>query len=401
MPYPTLVHSGFDTLDFAMQGFLPFDVLNKLKIAKEEAIKNNAPTILYLGLNKILVQVLGNGRRGGYAFQLNTGQVGAIYAIKDSQSANDWNIFVNIGSAALLQYGYHEAKRIALSELIHFGAILGKESISRVDYCFDFLMNGFELNAEQLIAHSRSSKTAYTNEPNIDDKTKYAFRGRKLETLTVGKIPNLQIQIYDKRREVIQKQKPYWFNVWGTDANDPEQQVWRVEVRAGKRHLKDRWALNTFQDIEDSFGDVVCAALEKVRYIDDDQIFDTSNVTRAKLHPLWTEAQKHAKQTLFDYQSGLVAGTIKEQIRNQVIQECQKSISAYARRLAAALELSDQQVIKDLARITHDTIALEIENDNEKFLEKTNKTKQKMKFIEDEEFSMKRYQRHITRHTSR
>lgn len=380
MSYPTLVHSGFDTLDFAMQGFLPFDILKKLKAAKDEAIKNNSPTILYLGLNNILVQVLGNGRQGGYAFQLNSGTVGAIYAIKDSQSVSDWNIFVNIGSAALLQYGYHEAKRIALSELIQFGAILGQESISRVGYCFDFLMNGFELNAEQLVAHSRSSKTAFTNKPYIDDKTKYAYRGRKLETLTVGKIPNLQIQIYDKRREVIQKQKPYWFNVWGTDANDPEQQVWRVEVRAGKRHLKETWGLRTFKDIEDSFGDVVRAALEKIRYLDNNQNYDTVNVTRAALHPIWLETQRAAKEALFENSSGLIAGTINSKLREQYRDENNTMLAAYARRVAVEKGLTDQQIINDLPFIVQKIVNMEIRANPENYLKKTLQTRQKISF---------------------
>lgn len=377
-----------------MQGFLPFGVVEHLGRAKDKAQKNKTPTCIDLGPKQIPVQVLGHGRKGGYAFQLNSGPVGAVYAFKDSQSANDWNIFVNIGSATLLQYGYHEAKRIALSELKGFGAILGQESINRVDYCFDFLMNGFELNSDQLIAHARSSKRVHVEEPN-NNKSMYALRGRKIETLTVGKMPNLQVQIYDKRREAIQDRKLYWFPVWGTDANDPEQQIWRVEVRAGKKHLKDRWGLNTFQDIEDCFGDVVCAALDKIRYIDDEQVFDTLNVTRARIHPLWVEVQEHAKQALFDHRAGLETSTIKEQMRNQVIQNSQINLSAQARRLAIGLGLTDQQIIEHLPKIIHDTLALDIENDSEKFLEKTNKTKQKIQLIEDEEFRTDTFIKHL------
>ena len=209
-------------------------------------------------------------------------------------------------------------------------------------------------------------------------------------------MPNLQVQIYDKRREVIQKKKPYWFNVWKTDANDPDQQIWRIEIRAGKDHLK-KWGLQTFNAIEASFGDLVCAALKKVRYIDDDQVFDTLNVTRAKLHPLWIEVQKQAECVLFDHCSGLEAGIIKEQIRNQIIQDSKKNMIAQGRRLAIALGLTDQQILEHLPKITHDTLALEIENDNEKFLEKANKIKQKIRFIEDDKFNNEKYKEHITK----
>ena len=70
-------------------------------------------------------------------------------------------------------------------------------------------------------------------------------------------------------------------------------------------------------------------------------------------------------------------------------------ISAQSRRVAIALGLSNQQIIEHLARITHDTIALEIENDNEKFLEKTKRTKQKIKFIKDEKFKMTQFHNNL------
>jgi hypothetical protein len=197
---PTLLYSGFDTLDVAFKGCLRPETLEQLKVAKEEAQENNTSTPLDLGPGNIPVNVIESGRRGGYAYQINTGPVGAIYAFKGSLSANDWNIFVNIGSAMLLQLGYYEAKDRILADLKGFGAILGQESINRVDYCFDYLMRDFCLSSAQMIAPASSSKSGYLEGRSVEDKSMFAFRGRKLETLTVGKMPNLQVQIYDKRR---------------------------------------------------------------------------------------------------------------------------------------------------------------------------------------------------------
>ena len=41
--------------------------------------------------------------------------------------------------------------------------------------------------------------------------------------------------------------------------------VWRIELRAGKEHLKDRWRLRSWADLHDRLGDVMAAALDAVR----------------------------------------------------------------------------------------------------------------------------------------
>ena len=388
MTLPALLYSGFDTLDIAFTGFLPFEVLKQLKSAKEEAQKANNPVTIELGPGNIIVQVLESGRKGGYAFQLNRGPVGAIYAFKDSQSANDWNIFVNIGSAMLLQLGLYGAKERILADLKGFGATIGQESINRADYCFDFLMQDFSPRAEQIIAPPTSSKSGHIEGRRIDDVSAFAFRGRKLETLTVGKMPNLQLQIYDKRREVIAKRKFYWFKVWKTDHKDKTQQVWRVEVRAGKKHLKGRWNIVTFQDLENSFGDIVIRALEDIRYLDNDQDYDTVNVSRARLHPLWQAVRAAALQSLCESRSGLCPGAIKNQLRHQMIEDSRKSIAAHARRYAISIGLTDEQITEDLPKIISNVLAHDIAKDPDAFLAKTYAVQQKVRLIEDDRFDV-------------
>ena len=56
-------------------------------------------------------------------------------------------------------------------------------------------------------------------------------------------MPGRQIIVYDKRREAIAKRKLFWFKVWNIERDDPAQKVARIEVRAGKKELKDRWHL--------------------------------------------------------------------------------------------------------------------------------------------------------------
>ena len=382
MSQPTLLYSGFDTLDYAMQGCLPFEVLEQLQMAKVQAQKVKAPVSINIGPENILVQVLQSGRNGGYTYQIHMGKVGAIYAIKDSPHPNDWNIFVNIGSAMLLQHGYYKAKEITLSELKGFGTILGMESINRVDYCFDFLIENFTLRPEQMIAPPTSTKTGYLEGRSIDDKSMFAFRGRNLDTLTVGKNPNLQVQIYNKRREALQKKKLYWFDVWNIDPQDKDKQIIRVEVRAYKDHLKKTWGLKTFQDIENSYGDDVTAALEKIRYLNDNQNYDTVNVTRATLHPLWIETQREARKALFDISSGLIAGTINKKLREQYRDENITMISAYAKRVAVEKGLNEYEIKYHLPKYIYEMVSNDIKRDPEAFLNRTQLIEKKVGFLE-------------------
>ena len=381
MSSPTLLRSGFDTLDYAMQGCLSFSGLNLLKSAKEQAQEQKAPTVVKLGPDKIPVSVSQSGRRGGYSYVVDRGKVGALYCFKKSPHANEWNIFVSIRAAMLLQQGCQKAMEITLSELKGFGCFLGQESLNRVDYCFDFLLEDFYIRPEQMIAPPTTSKMGWIEGRHIDDKSMMAFRGRNLETLTIGKNPNLQVQIYDKRREAIQKNNLYWFDVWGIDPKDKTKQVIRVEVRAYKNHLKETWGLRTFKDIEDSFGDVVSAALEKIRYLDDNQNYDTVNVTRAALHPIWLETQRAAKEALFENSSGLIAGTINSKLRAQYREENNTMLAAYARRVAVEKELTDQQIINDLPFIIQKIIGKEIRRNTDEYLMKAGIVAQKLKFF--------------------
>tara|TARA_R110002096_G_scaffold420745_2_gene626049 strand:- start:25824 stop:26906 length:1083 start_codon:yes stop_codon:yes gene_type:complete len=360
---------------------MSFAGLNLLESAKDQAQKDKAPSYIELGPEKIPCSVLQSGKKGGYAYIVDRGKQGAIYSFKKSPHANDWNILVKARAAMLLQHGYFRAKEITLSELKGFGCVLGQESINRVDYCFDFLMKDFHIRPEQFIAPPMSTKTGWIGGRHIDDKSMFAFRGRNLETVTVGKNPNLQVQMYDKRREAIQKKNLYWFDVWGIDPKDKSKQVIRIEVRAYKNHLKETWGLRTFQSIEDSFGDVVSAALEKIRYLDDDQNYDTVNVTRATLHPIWLETQRAATEALFENSSGLVAGTINNKLREQYRQENNTMLAAYARRVAVEKGLTDMQIINDLPFIVQKIIDMEISKNSEDYLKKTDIAAQKLKLF--------------------
>ncbi len=66
---------------------------------------------------------------------------------------------------------------------------------------------------------------------------------------------------------------------WGLNKND-KPNVYRVELRAAKNELKQKWGITTFADFEAGIGDVYTHAAKKVRYLADCQT--DSNISKHK-----------------------------------------------------------------------------------------------------------------------
>ncbi|RKQ64147.1 hypothetical protein, partial [Oceanibaculum indicum] len=111
------------------------------------------------------------------------------------------------------------------------------------------------------------------------------------------------IIVYDKRADVIAKNKREWWEIWNAGrraAGKPEldrhdrdgAQIWRVELRAGKHHLKEDWSIRSFADLDARLGDLYGRMMQLIRYTVPRP--DTHR-NRWLVHPLWhmaTEAMK-------------------------------------------------------------------------------------------------------------
>jgi hypothetical protein len=193
------------------------------------------------------------------------------------------------------------------------GARVADHAVNRVDFAMDFRTSGFQLALDQFVAHPHTKIRPYWGTGcAITDHNQPAavVRGRQLESVTVGKMPGRQIIVYDKRREAIERQKLFWFPVWGIARSDTNSQIWRVEVRAGKKELKDRWNLRQYADVTAAIGDLCLQALHDVRYTADVQ--SDTNVTRQRLHALWEAALVVCGYKLAEFRSGLLPGQIVE-----------------------------------------------------------------------------------------
>ena len=134
------------------------------------------------------------------------------------------------------------------------------------------LAPGFVLEPERFVMHSHATRIDHS-EP--DPMVRHGTSGR-VTSVTVGKMPNRQVIVYDKRKEVIARRKVHWWEIWnaclahrGEPPLDPKDregsQVWRVELRAGKSHLKKRWGGKTWADLDDKLGSLLLKTLDEVR----------------------------------------------------------------------------------------------------------------------------------------
>ncbi len=377
-----LLYSGFDQFDIAFQGALPRDVVATLEMARDEAQEQQEPVLVTVGPGSVDMHVSGHGLSGGYAFVCDTGPTGEKWFFKKGSNATDWNIFATVHSKALVSYPLEVTFARLRRTLLDIGCIVGLESINRIDFAMDFLAPpDFEPDHALFVAHRRTKMVSrYAKDGDDGENQSTAVRsGGRCESVTIGKMPGRQIIIYDKRREAIDKHKMHWFRVWGIDPKDRNKHIWRIELRAGKKHLKDRWNLRNFADVEAAIGDVFKHAMEDIRYVADHQT--DSNITRQQIHPLWEKASGIALYAMREHRAGLTPDQIREVEREQILQIYIKQIIGNCAGLAVALAMTDDEIRRDLSEVIHATLANRIRYEDDSFWKSHKRAGQRLHFI--------------------
>lgn len=299
-----LLYRGFDGLDVSFKGHIPHCLAEEFEKAKAEAAKLRHPS--HVRWNGIAFNVSDTGARGGYAFKASTGQFGATWFFKRYSRSDPWGIRVSCNSFFLATSGLGQARTEIYRTLEALGVTLAEqaESIGRVDYCMDFLIPDFELAPDNFVMHSKASRR---DEEDPFEKTTNGRSGR-VTSVTVGRMPGRQIIVYDKRTEVIARHKPGWWEIWDAQrikrdcaildrTNRNANPIWRVEIRAGKRHLKDRWAITTWSDLDARFGDLVVSAIGEIRYCAPSS---DNNRARWPKSALWQHVHQAVLEDLFE-----------------------------------------------------------------------------------------------------
>lgn len=303
----TVVHCGFDTLAVAVKANIPPDLVEFLEREKAEAEAEHQP--LLVEFNGIKMHLQSHGGRG-YQFLLSDGQDGARWAFKLPNTKDAWGIRVIFGSDFLSTFGLGAAKARLEFVLDRFGVRFGADdiSISRADFCVDLLAPEFKLNPDQFLMHSRANRREHCIET---EKVNHG-KSNRTTSVTIGSPRNRQVIVYDKRTEVIQRNKKHWWKIWnhnlrklGLREIDPKNrdtsQIWRIEFRAGKDLLKDTWKIRTWTDFFDRFGDLCRQSGETIRYVEPDQ--NDGNRSRWPNHPIWEIACATINDDLIEMRS--------------------------------------------------------------------------------------------------
>jgi hypothetical protein len=309
-----VVHKGFDGFDVAFQGALRPDDIDILEAARTTAELENREVLVEIGPGRVAMHVASTGAKGGYRYRCDTGPIGTTLFFKRKPSRENWNIRISVKSAALAISGIECVWSDLQKLLLDLGINDARESISRVDFALDYLMpKSFSLKSDQFVAHARMTNSEISlflgNKRKSEEDSHIHFSGRVPTSVTIGKMPNRQIIVYNKRKEAIHRQKYYWFDIWNINRDDDNASIWRVEIRAGKKHL-NFWKIKSFLDLENQFGDLAAAAVESVRYVQD--IPFELNVSRLPPHPLWHAVTVEINAALFDFRSGIVPERIIE-----------------------------------------------------------------------------------------
>lgn len=348
-----VVYFGFDGLDVSFQGAFPPEFLLKLGAAKIEAQEKKQPSVVTVPNSDIQLQVAESGAPGGFRYRFDTGPEGEVWFVKESVKLHDWNIRVSVKSAALAAHGYHGIKKRLYDRLEAMGASVLNESIGRVDFAIDFRADDFELDPETIISHAKTTRSLHGTREQ--EEFSYVMAGRKFSGVTIGKMPGAQLIIYDKSREVIKKQKDEWWQIWGIEKQGFTGKVWRKELRAGKKYLKEVWNISSWQSLEDAIGDLYMHMMKRTRMaIRNPQ---DSNVTRWETHPMWLKAQEIVKDVFAQNINGNVPGRIIVARRERVMDTYRDMICGLAASYACVSGLSAASVERVVERIRADLIA--------------------------------------------
>lgn len=368
-----VVYKGFDGLDVAFQGSFGENVLKKLENAKLKAQQIDED--FTIKINGMPVKVAQAGSKGGYKYRFDTGFDGEVWFVKHSTDSEQWNIRVSVKSAALAEHGFNGVKDRLYKRFKAFEADIKLESIGRVDFAVDFLAPDFILDPYSIVCHSRANLGIHGETDGVTNALfNFNMSGRKFTGVTIGKMPHKQVIVYNKRKEVIQKKKHYWWDYWGLDKDNKDNQVWRVELRSGKRHLKETWDVSTWQDLEDKIGDMFLHTLQQVRMVLPET---ASRIENAKLHPFWVIMNEVVKDVFAQNINGCCPGRVIK-VEKEKLKDCFRDQIA---GLAVGYSFLNNISVKNIDLVIH-----RIRKDLERFL-RTGKEK----IIEKYDRAMNRY----------
>lgn len=303
-----LLH-GHDTIECAYYlRQLPDCSLNfELLAVEKETLrqtKRHEPKTITLGGVDFLLQPYGSS--SGFPFVI----ANQDYTIAFGEF-NTPSFYVKFRSEALWRHGAVALHQRFMDWASQVGMVAFKpESLSRVDYSFDYHVPVIDFDEDSFISLSAKD-------------TQYRKDG-KVQTFKFGE-SDIVLRIYNKVAEIEEQSHKTWFyELWGESEN-----VWRIEWQIRKDVLR-RFAIRTFADLQDGQGDLL-------RYLAEEHTTlriksDDSNRSRWLQHPLWIDLQEQIRTLECQ---GVYREIDQAAILNERLMRIAISMYGYLKRIAA------------------------------------------------------------------
>jgi hypothetical protein len=288
--YCYLLANGWDTWGESADVELRPAVLAMLERAKAEAAavdeRGGAP--LSVEVEGETLQLAPHGGRAGNRFLLSCDD----FSVDIRDPSTSFPVSLRYNAAGLWEHGLGELQRRVRGWLLRWGSARGDGwcRVSTAHYAFDWFSPEFSEEMKDVrilngfVFHSSTKQSGHC------DFTFYR-NSRALQTVTIGSKANLQIQLYDKSREITEASGKTWMHaLWDRTATSDgiaepiREHVWRLELRFGSEFLANR-DMRRPDDVERERDRLVSEALFSRRLTS--PIASDSNNRRWPMHPLW------------------------------------------------------------------------------------------------------------------
>jgi len=289
-----LLAHGFDTYAEAWNWTLRPTVRAAIEAARGEAEaadqRGRSPALAHIGGREWTVAP--HGAAGGVRHVLRDDR----FMVHLRAEGCEWGISIRYLSRGLWEAGGLDARRAEIMDWLEGvadpaddDAETAEPVLSRFDYAFDFHSPAFSSEAGPAL-EERFLVPAHT-------KGCRWWQGDRTQTITLGLMPRLQVQVYDKGAEIVQASGKDWMGeLWQAAAGEPLRgddgafrDVWRIELRFGGEYLKER-KIRGYGAMRSRLPEMLSAALVDRRLTVD----DPRRVDLRPMHPLWWRAWEAA-----------------------------------------------------------------------------------------------------------
>lgn len=350
-------------------------LVKRLETAQEAARAEHAEDGDTVGipfeLGDEILHMRPHGAKGGVRWVLS----GADFLLMIRSPKMEWCLTVRYLAAGLWQHGVEDLRnRVAMAfwaeEKHNYDQVRCRAS--RADFAFDFYSPAFSSEFTPALAANVVTHSSTKVRQKLLAGT-YS-RGGMGETLTIGSKVGLEVEVYDKTKEIREASGKDWMHtIWAEklDGEVPENDVWRLEIRMGKEFLRDRDCWH-YSDITRCLPELLAEALY-TRRLAAPRGGDT-NRARWPLHPLWTlayQARGAGHMLPLGRQISMKRSHLQKQLRKQVA----------GTLIAAGVLARGQAGREELETLAHEAVSMALADDAR--AQKVERARERYRFVDE------------------